>query len=219
MPIEFQSSAESLTLSPEMLREMAEWRVLEEKPLMEGVRLGVVDRVRHTLGDSSIMGSVRESWRRNNQALIDWNLSALQSAHQRGDLVLSHEGGAPVSFVILKPLRNVGENPHLSGSVVELGRAFTKPEFRGRGFYREVRNKAIALAKEKYPEAALITTTHNERVKAMNRHDGWTEISYADFLQIYNDVPEDREGWTAFYLSWDKNNQSREDEHSGGHDH
>ena len=97
------------------------------------------------------------------------------------------------------PVTTLSENPHVSGEVYELGRAFTVPDERGKGYYSRVRKSAIAHACLNHPGVTLITSTDKEQVQSMNRKDKWTEISMADFLQIYGDEPQDRPGWTGFY--------------------
>jgi predicted GNAT family N-acyltransferase len=199
-------------VSPEEIREMVEQIYLHQMPVAADPGIQLVERLKLVLHDPEI-GAELESARRESllsmgKEYVDFKFEELKEIADRGDLIVERVNGEVVSFCALKPLKTVGANPHVSGQVFELGRAFTKVEYRGQGYYRKVRDRAIEHARQKYPEATLITATDKDQIKEMNRRDGWTEISFSDFLRIYDDPPEEQEGWTAFYLAREENHNS-----------
>lgn len=209
MILKQKTSPQAESLSESELQEMAEWLVEESRPKEGDPRSHTRKRLRAVLADYDIGQAAlrrfsfthkkQEAWLNERRGEYEFKFKDLIEANERGDLIVERKNGKVVSFVILKPVITLGENPHVSGEVYELGRAFTVPEERGKGHYSRVRASAIAHAHLNYPGGTLITATDKEQVKSMNRKGKWTEISMADFLQIYGDEPQNWPGWSGFY--------------------
>jgi predicted GNAT family N-acyltransferase len=209
MKLRQTTGPESAKLSQLELQEMAAWVIEEARPKDGDPRSHTRKRLRDVMSKFGVGRSAlrrfstthkkQKAWLSERRGEFEFKFKDLAEANERGDLILERKNGKVVSFVILKPLRTVGENSHVSGEVFELGRAFTVPEERGNGHYSRVRVAAIAHAKNQHPEASLITATDVEHVKNMNRRDDWQEISMSDFLRIYDDEPADWPGWCGFY--------------------
>lgn len=134
-----------------------------------------------------------------------------------GDMVIAKENGQVVGMVRVRKLDTVGEGYKDQGDIIELGKAIVLPKQRGRGIYPLVRAEAIRHTINKYGDVAILTGTKNDRVKELNRTDGWKEIGFAEYMKIHG-YPEEqiateaedyqKKGWTAFLRTPEKTEQT-----------
>jgi|CXWL01.1.fsa_nt_gi predicted GNAT family N-acyltransferase len=115
----------------------------------------------------------------------------LLAAGQEGNLTVAVEDNHIVSIIRIEKIDQPGGMFQGSGPVLELGRAYTMPELRGKGMYRKLRAEALQGALEKYGKLPIITATSSDLVKKMSLSEGGQQISFAEYLRIKG-VPVDR---------------------------
>jgi GNAT superfamily N-acetyltransferase len=73
----------------------------------------------------------------------------VEKSIEEGTMVVAEKDGRILGMIKVSRLKEVGENNLVRGDVFEMGKAFTIPEARGQGIYRQLRAAMIRRVQKK----------------------------------------------------------------------
>lgn len=105
-------------------------------------------------------------------------------ADRNSELFLARENDRIVSLARLQKIQNPGGILQGREQAFEFGRAYTRPESRGNGHYRRLRNEARDRAQKSLGKSPLVMSTSSEALKSIERNAGSQEITFDEYMRI-----------------------------------
>lgn len=144
-------------------------------------------------------------WRPGAREIADENVRDFADLERSGRLITARVNGEVAGAAAYRFQRN---HPVDGRPIVELCRVTVLPEFRGLKLSGALMDAALAAAKEEFPDACVVYSTREEKVRSWGRRQGFQAFTFdelADFWEMNHSEEEKNklqkwldQGWATY---------------------